>query len=190
MFLRNLTVIDVQTPNAMNDRICEIGLTMISGQEIVSSQQFGINPETHWDPENIAIHGMRPQDVAEAPALPAVWLYVEPLLRHAIVVAHNAPFDLAVLGKALGSYGIHPKPLRYLDTCALAKKFYPRVPNRKLETLCAMLGIQLTGRSGLAHSIATAELALDMLRKGMGRGDALRWVFEHHLYDKTYIRRR
>ena len=186
----NYLILDVQTPNSLNDRICEMGVTMISDGSIKMTREYGINPETSWDESNSLLHGIWPKDVADAPTLPVIWKQLKPLLKHSVVIAHNAQFDLAVLGKALNHYGIHPKPLLYLDTCELAKKYYPTAPNRKLVTLCAMQGIKINSANGLGHAFATAELALDMFARGMSKHDVYKWVFKNHLNDSTYIWRR
>jgi len=138
-----ITVFDVETPNKKNDRICAIGITLIEKDAITVLASQLVNPECAFDQGNTLIHGIRPEDVADSPTFPEVWRQVSPLFTDSIVVGHNVIFDLTVLRKTLAHYGIELPPIRYMDTCRMARACYPELPNFRLDTICDFLRLDL-----------------------------------------------
>ena len=160
------TVVDVETPNIKNNRICSIGIALIEDGQIVSSENILVNPECNFSRINTSIHHITAGDVALAPKFPSVWERIEPLFFGRIVVGHNVRFDLTVISKALSAYGIRTLPITYLDTFELAQKIYPSAPSWKLFDLCEQLGLP----TGAAHDsgddcLATAGLLRSMLER-------------------------
>ncbi len=150
---------DVETPNAANDRISAIGVTVVEDGRIVDSYASLVDPETRFDRFNIALTGIAPEDVRGAPNFPALWERIEPLMRSGLLTAHNAPFDMGVLGKCLRDYGIAWQPyVDYLCTCQLGRRLLPELPNHKLNTLCSHFGIALDHHRADSDSRACAEL--------------------------------
>ena len=99
---------DVETPNAQNRRMSAIGVSVIERGEIVQELYTLVDPQTHFDPFNIALTGITPEQVRGQPDFPALWQLLEPMLAGRILVAHNAPFDLRVLASCLHDY--RPRP--------------------------------------------------------------------------------
>lgn len=54
-------VFDVETPNARNDRISAIGITVVEDRAITDSYYTLVNPETAFDPFNIRLTGITPE---------------------------------------------------------------------------------------------------------------------------------
>ena len=52
---------DVETPNAQNRRMSAIGVSVIEGGQIVKELYTLIDPQTHFDPFNIALTGITPE---------------------------------------------------------------------------------------------------------------------------------
>ena len=97
---------DVETPNSRNDRMSAIGVTVIEDGEIAEEFYTLVNPETRFDPFNIQLTGITPAAVETEPTFPEIWEKLEPVFSNAVLVAHNATFDLGVLAKCLHAYGI------------------------------------------------------------------------------------
>ena len=57
---------DVETPNAANDRMSAIGITVIDANSITDEFYTLVDPETHFDRFNIALTGISPRSVALA----------------------------------------------------------------------------------------------------------------------------
>ena len=93
---------DVETPNAQNRRMSAIGVSVIERGEIVQELYTLVDPQTHFDPFNIALTGITPEMERGQPTFPVLWELLEPILRGSVLVAHNAPFDLRVLAAGNG----------------------------------------------------------------------------------------
>ena len=97
---------DVETPNAQNRRMSAIGVSVIENGQIVQELYTLVDPQTHFDPFNIALTGITPEMERGQPDFPALWQLLEPMLRNTGLVAHNAPLDLRVLASCLDDYHI------------------------------------------------------------------------------------
>lgn len=159
---------DVETPNARNDRMSAIGITVVEDGKITEEFYSLVDPEARFDYFNIQLTGISPEDVQDAPNFPQLWAQIEPIMASGILVAHNAPFDMGVLAKCLRAYGIAWKPqAAYTCTCTMGRKCYPAMPNHKLNTMCSYLGIDLHHHNAGSDSTACAELLIDYIQKGL-----------------------
>ena len=158
---------DVETPNAANDRMSAIGITVIDAGAITGEFYSLVDPETHFDRFNIALTGISPRSVAGKPTFPELWQQIAPILEGGVLVAHNAPFDLSVLSKCLRAYGIHWHPtVPYACTCQMSRRLLPQLYNHRLNTLCDYLELQLDHHHAGSDSRACGEILLHHLRSG------------------------
>lgn len=161
-------VFDVETPNYRNNRMSAIGLTVIENGRITDSFATLVNPETHFDRFNISLTGITPAMAAEAPTFPELWTELRPLMAGGLLIAHNAPFDMRVLGHCLRDYHLPAAPsARYACTCRMGKRCYPHLPNHRLNTLCDHLRIPLDHHRADSDSRACALLLLNYLEAGL-----------------------
>ena len=136
--------LDVETPNRRNDRICSIGIIRANLQgEILDQAYLLVDPEAPFDSLNIDIHGLTAADVHGHGTFADNWPRISELIDGAIVVAHNATFDLTVLDKCIAAYGIPQRPLKYACTMHLAGAYIDGLPNCKLKTACDACGVLL-----------------------------------------------
>ena len=159
---------DVETPNSANDRMSAIGVTVIEDGRIIESWSTLVNPECSFHPFNIALTGITPAMAAKAPTFPELWPSLEPLFDSGLLIAHNAPFDMSVLAKCLGGYGIRwRRETEYACTCRMGRRCFPDLPNHRLDTLCRALSVPLNHHEAGSDSRACAELLLRYLEKGI-----------------------
>lgn len=113
-----------------------------------------------FNPINISIHGISPTDVQDAPTFGELW----PLLRSHIegraVIAHNAAFDMGVLGGTLDAYEIPYPDFGYSCTWAIARNVWPRLPNYKLHVVAAHLGVEFKHHDAADDAMAAAKIAI------------------------------
>ena len=166
---------DVETPNAANDRMSAIGITVVDAGAITEEFYSLVDPETHFDRFNIALTGITPDSVAGQPTFPELWQRIRPMMDSGLLVAHNAPFDLSVLSKCLRAYGIawHPT-VPYACTCQMSRKLLPQLCNHRLNTLCDYLDLQLDHHHAGSDSRACGEILLHHLRSGASIAPFLR----------------
>ena len=166
---------DVETPNARNHRMSAIGVNVVEDGLVTESFGTLVNPETHFDPFNIALTGITPELVRTAPSFPQLWDQIGPILLSGVLVAHNATFDLCVLSRCLQHYEIDsPQFVPFVCTVQMGRKCHPEMPNHKLDTLCRNLGIPLDHHRADSDSRACAELLLDYERNGLEIGHFVR----------------
>lgn len=154
---------DVETPNCSNDRMSAIAIVVMEQGRIVDRFFSLVQPETHFDTFNVALTGITPQAVASAPTFAQLWPCICPLLESGILVAHNAPFDMAVLAKCLRHYGIAWRGTApYICTCRLARRCLPALPDHKLDTLCRYFAIDLNHHQADSDALACARIFLHL----------------------------
>jgi DNA polymerase-3 subunit epsilon len=166
------------------DAITEIGAVKVRGGEVLGEFQTLVNPGVGIPPFVAVLTGITDVMVAPAPTINAVLPAFLEFARGAVLVAHNAPFDVSHLKAACTRYG-YPWPApRVLDTAALARRVLIRdeVPNRRLSTLATYFR---TARQPCHRALADARATVDVLHALIGRlgshkvftiGDALEFV--------------
>ena len=158
---------DVETPNSRNDRISAIGVVVVENGEQTTHFYTLVDPQTQFDAFNIRLTGITPRMVRGKPTFPVLWTLLRPLLEKGILCAHNAPFDLSVLGHCLRDYGIDWMPQRdYVCTCRMGRRLVPQLPNHRLDTMAAWLGLPLDHHNALSDTRACAGLLQYYLRQG------------------------
>lgn len=164
--MERFVVFDVETPNFRNDRMSAIGVSVVENGRIVWDYDTLVNPETFFSAFNVRLTGITPDAAAQAPTFPEVWRELRPVFDDSVLAAHNAPFDMGVLSKCLGHYGIFWKSSApYVCTCQMARRCYPFLPNKKLDTLCDYLDIALTHHRAGSDARAAALILLDELAR-------------------------
>lgn len=156
---------DVETPNYRNDRMSAIGISVVENGRITEEFFSFVNPEEPFDAFNTQLTGISQETVAEAPTFAAVWPRIEPLLSKGILVAHNAPFDMAVLKSCLLAYGIEwRKSTPYTCTVRIGRAILPGI-SHKLNDMCDYYGIALDHHKADSDSHACAEILLRYMLK-------------------------
>lgn len=162
--LMHFVAIDFETATSAYSSACEIGLTRVENGKVVASEAWLIKPPQypHFQPINISIHGIRPEDVAAAPTFAELWPELQPWLTDCVVVAHNAGFDMGVLRRTLEAYDLPaPVGLRYACTVQMARRVWTDLGTFKLNTLCQAKAIDLPRHHRAAGDArACAELLL------------------------------
>ena len=159
---------DVETPNAHNDRISAIGITVIEDGEIAEEFYSLVNPETRFDLFNIQLTGITPVAVENEPTFPELWKKIEPLMSGGILVAHNAPFDLSVLARCLRAYNIPWQTrVKYACTVRMSRQMHPEAENHRLNTMCNCFGIELDHHHAGSDSHACGEILRRYLDEGI-----------------------
>ena len=158
---------DVETPNARNDRMSAIGITVVENGAVTEQFFSYVNPEEPFDAFNTALTGICAETVAAAPAFPQLWPRIRELMSGGILAAHNAPFDLGVLKKCLQDYGIRWKAqVPYVCTVQIGRRALPDIGHR-LNEMCSHYGIALDHHKADSDSRACAEILIRYLQSGV-----------------------
>lgn len=164
--INRIVAVDVETPNGRDAAICQIGIVVAEFGGIITTESYLVDPEVPFDPMNIAIHGITPADVLDAPNFPTLWPKIAGYFTDSIVVAHNAAFDLGVITGTLERYGIAIPQITYCCTVQMARRRFSRETygSYRLDTLCAAFDIPLTQHhDALCDAMACYRLYRELL---------------------------
>lgn len=157
--------IDFETATSERCSPCEIGLTFVKDNKIVESKSWLIKPYSfpYFDPFNVLIHGITPEDVKNEPEFPEIWRIIKPMIENKFLLAHNAGFDFSVLRWTLDYYNLDFPELQYACSYIISKKVWQGLPAYDLKTLCQINKINLKHHKAESDSKACAELTIKAL---------------------------
>jgi DNA polymerase-3 subunit epsilon len=113
----NFVAIDFETANERRSSPCALATVSVQEGQIVDKELWLIRPpELYFNPYNTKIHGICEDDVRDKPEFSDLWDTVRFHLEGNIVLAHNATFDMGVLGQTLDAYGIAYPELNFVCT--------------------------------------------------------------------------
>ncbi|MEK9578057.1 MAG: 3'-5' exonuclease [Aquiluna sp.] len=161
----DFVAIDFETANSSPASPCAVGLVRVSGGEIAESLSMLFRPPSphNWFHQgNIQVHGIHPEDVADAPdfedVLPELLLFTEGLP----LIAHNASFDMGVLTKTAEHIGFDLPNLTYACSLKMARKTY-HLDSYRLNAVAYAIGHEeFQHHDALADSDACARIVLHM----------------------------
>lgn len=142
MYDVNFIAIDFETAMPQPASICEAGICIVKQGKVKETHSWLVRPEgnlySNW---NIRVHGIHPEDTANAPDFPHVWQQLLPLLEETpVLVAHNAAFDMTCIRRSLQLYGLDKPKVDYFCSCLTARRIYD-FPCNKLDYLCQQFEI-------------------------------------------------
>lgn len=125
----SLTFFDLETTGlspAQGHRICEVAFLRAHGEHIEYRFDELVNPQRPLDPRAFAINGITPDLLNSAPLFVDLAPVINEALQDSILVAHNAPFDMAFLEHEFALLG-QCVPVAYvIDTLRLARRLMQR----------------------------------------------------------------
>jgi DNA polymerase III subunit epsilon len=159
---RPWVAIDFETASRERASACALGVAVIEGDRISEARGWLIQPPgNHFEPWNTRIHGIDADLVAQEPEFDEVWPEIEPFLAGAVLLAHNAPFDMGVLRASLAQYELPaPRVAAHYCTVRLARKVWPELRNHRLSSVCRHCGIELVHHDATSDACACAQIAL------------------------------
>ncbi|MGQ0846060.1 MAG: DEDD exonuclease domain-containing protein [Sporichthyaceae bacterium] len=174
--LREVTfvVVDLETTGSRaEDGITEIGAVKVRGGQRLGEFATLVDPGTPIPAFISVLTGITDSMVAGAPRLEAALPAFLEFAAGAVLVAHNAPFDVGFLKAACARHG-HPWPApTVVDTVRLARHVVTRdeAPNCKLGTLARVFRSPTTpNHRALDDARATVDVLHGLLERLGGVG--------------------
>ncbi len=154
--------IDFETANAARTSACQIGVALVDpvGRRI-RRVCLNIRPPTReFGRFESRIHGLRWEDVEDAPDFSEAWPKLQALFDEAeFLVAHNAGFDRTVLHACCRHYALKPPQRRWVCTVELAKALWPGEPAR-LNVVAKRMGMAHQHHDAGSDAEASARVVL------------------------------
>ncbi len=168
--LRKLTyvVFDTETTGldpAGGDEIIQIGAVRVVNNRLRNEESFDqlVNPQRPVPESSVQIHGIAPELLKSQPPIARVLPQFHQFVGNAVLVAHNAAFDMKMLQIKEAACGVRfDQPV--LDTLLLSSIVHPHQEGHSLDTIAARLNVTIVGRhTALGDALATAEVLLKLI---------------------------
>ncbi len=176
--LEDLTcvVFDTETTGLApsSDAIVQIAAVRLVNGKRVETEVFDtlVNPGRPIPPGSTDVHGITDSMVVGAPDIVTAGRQFHKFAEGAVLVAHNAPFDMEFLRRqeaAIGKTFDHP----ILDTVLLSAVVYGQLEQHSLDALTARLGITIPAEArhtAIGDTVATADAFLKLVPMLKARG--------------------
>jgi DNA polymerase-3 subunit epsilon len=144
--LREVTfvVVDLETTggSAAADAITEIGAVKVRGGQVLGEFATLVDPGRSIPPQITMLTGITDTMVFDAPRIEGVLPMFLEFIRGAVLVAHNARFDVGFLRAACARQQLPWPGPAVVDTVRLARTVLPRAeaPSVRLSALAQLLG--------------------------------------------------
>ncbi|WP_025235711.1 exonuclease domain-containing protein [Mannheimia sp. USDA-ARS-USMARC-1261] len=114
--MNKFIVIDIETANPDLLSICQVGIVFFENGRIVTKWETLVNPQDYFDPINVCVHGITPQDVEDAPLLSEVIPIIKEFFSNNTICSYGA-FDKAAMMRILPTL-----PNQWLDIMRVARR--------------------------------------------------------------------
>ncbi|NPV58710.1 MAG: hypothetical protein HPY75_03480 [Actinobacteria bacterium] len=157
--------VDVETSGLfMGSRLVEIGAVRFSAQGALDEFHTLVDPGEPIRKDATDIHGITDAMVKGCPHPDEVMEEFLDYLEGAVLLAHNARFDVSVIGSELARAGLDPPSNHVVDTVLLARSAFPGLPDYRLGTVARCLGIvQDQQHRGLPDALVAMHIFLRSL---------------------------
>jgi DNA polymerase III subunit epsilon len=176
--LEDLTcvVFDTETTglSPATDEIVQIAAVRLVNNRRLETEVFDtlVDPRRPIPPGSTDVHGITESMVKGAPTIAEVGRQFHAFARGAVLVAHNAPFDLEFLRRHEPEIGASfDNPV--LDTVLLSAVVFGQLEEHSLDALTARLGITIPDEArhtAIGDTIATADAFLKLVPMLHARG--------------------
>jgi DNA polymerase III subunit epsilon len=163
-------VLDTETTGLnflTGDRVVEIG-----GVELVNHVPTGrhfhkyVNPGRAMNEEAFQVHGLSDEFLRDKPRFVEVAEEMVAFFGDAVLIAHNAPFDMGFLNFELEQLKRPPLRNTVIDTVAVAREKHPGA-KISLDALCRHYGIDNSRRT-LHGALLDSEILADVYLELIG----------------------
>lgn len=169
LFETDYVVLDFETTGAKCPpcRVTEIGAYRVEKGKITDEFHTLINPETPIPVFITQLTGISDAMVKNSPKFREIASDFLSFLGDAVLVAHNAPFDVRFLnyeiGKVFDGYRV-ANP--HLCTVQLSRRLVPNIENHKLNTVAEYFSVNLENHHRASHDAhATAKIFVNLLNQ-------------------------
>lgn len=158
--------LDIETTGLspwFGDRICQIAVIVTEGKRIKQTLDLLINPERELSPSAVHANGLDNSTLTDKPRFAEIADQLDEALKDAVIVCHNAKFDIQFLDNEYRKLGRTIEFPNLIDTLLLARDYY-ELPSYSLNHLAQDFHItnNTLGSRALADAITMKNLFFTM----------------------------
>ena len=155
------TAIDVETANPDMSSICSIGAARYEDDRLLEEWVSLINPQDCFSPINIAIHGIREDDVKGARGFGDVLNELRDMLNECVVV-HHTHFDRTAMAQAARRWDVDIPHCTWLDSARVARRVWTELSRRGygLANVCDLIGYEFDHHNALEDAKAAGQVII------------------------------
>ncbi|MEP3046537.1 MAG: 3'-5' exonuclease [Roseibium sp.] len=116
--------LDVETSCGDSASICQIGIACVGADNHIQTFATYINPQMHFEPFNIQLHGIDENVVSSAPTFAEFWHKLRPLLETNYLIQHSN-FDKTAIEAACKAATLRSPDLNWSNSITIAKTAWP-----------------------------------------------------------------
>lgn len=135
--LANVTfvVFDLETTgfSQQYDRVVELGAVKFRDGKIIDQKSWLVNPGRRIPWMAKQVHGISDEMVKDAPAFTTVYPEFLDFIQGAVLMAHNAKFDVGFIASEIRRAGFPLPPNKTVDSLSLFRRWYPNAKSHSLE---------------------------------------------------------
>lgn len=156
------------------DEIVQIGAVRVLNGRLVTGETFEtlVDPGRPIPPASSRVHGVTDERVAGAPDVSTAVRAFHGFARDAVLVAHNAPFDIAFLKRREAEIGAaFDNPV--LDTVLLSAAVFGGGEEHTLDAIAERLDVRIDAavrHTAMGDAVATASVLLKLMPILQARG--------------------
>ena len=159
--MQSIAVLDFETANYQPNSACQLGIAVVEPWRIVRQKRWMIRPKRlYFSPKCIAVHGITPEDVLDAPGWDEIWSDVLDWIDGSVLIAHNAGFDANVLLSTCMLYDLALPPLDLQCTRLISKRSWPALRSHSLASMAEHFSMVFAHHDALEDAKVAAELLI------------------------------
>lgn len=145
------------------DRICEVGIVITEGRRIKGTYQTLVNPGCPLSPGAASVNGLSEAELESAPSFAEIANNIEEQIKDAVVVCHNAKFDLQFLDSEYRRLGREIQIPNLIDTLMLARQYF-KLSSYSLHSIADAFHVStMNGRGAEADALNARGIFFAMM---------------------------
>ena len=168
--LKDITFVSFDTETTgfgpKNQGILEIGAIKFKDGEVIAEKEWLINPQhpiSYWAKN---AHGITEDMLIDSPVFAEVYPEFKEFVGDAVLMAHNAPFDVAFVKEEVVRIKGAQLPNPVLDSLAIFRSWFPEAESHSIKPLSDHLNI----KGGTYHrATSDSYYVIDIFNEGLKR---------------------